>query len=261
MSRGIVDGFAQPERAEAVEIVAEQAEMRDRVAHRLETIRESDTGSETPRQCPHVHLTQEQTVADAYRVAVSGDVISQMLPRHRDDAVAIHRDMRVGNLIVDHVVDAAMRGAQMLVVKRAVEHEVVVDTADQAILAQGAHALRGLNIERHGRVRTLVDIDIVGLQQLEAAQTRLANARSEKARMALGVGREDHVGQGDNRVAQNIEMGVTGFSFPPDMYVEIFGGDTPVGRSGVASAGREETVSHRVVLTLELPDFLDLEPE
>src|SRR5260370_15568424 len=169
-----------------------------------------------------------------------------MLPRHRDDAVAIHRDMRVGNLIVDHVVDAAMRGAQVLVIKRAVEPEVVVDTADEAILAQRAHALRGLNIERHGRVRALIDIDIVGLQQLKAAQTRLANARSEKARMALGVGREDHVGQGDNRGAQNIEMGVTGFSLPADMYVETLGGYTPGGRPGGASSRSEETGSTKV---------------
>src|SRR5579864_3201337 len=78
--------------------------------------------------------------------------------------------------------------------------------------------------------------------------------------MAVRVGRKDYVGQRDNRVSENIEMGVTGFSLVADMYVEILGGDTPVGRPRLASAGCEETVSDRVALTLALRDFLALEP-
>ena len=181
----------------------EQPEIRRRIAQRAPVV-----GAVAARQRPDVHLAQVEAVADGDRVGICDQIVGQMLTRHPDYPVAIYRDVRIGDLVVDGVAEPIAIGADRLVVEGAVDPEIIVLAIYQPILGQPADSLRGLDVERNRRVGALVDRDVVRLQPLSAAQVRLAIAAAQQAAVPVRVGRENQVRRPHHGVAGNVEGGV-----------------------------------------------------
>ena len=64
-----------------------------------------------------------------------------MLAEHPDYVVAIDWNMRVGDLVVDYVVEAILLAAQALIIEGTVDHEIIVDPADQAVFGERTDTL------------------------------------------------------------------------------------------------------------------------
>ena len=100
----------------------------------------------SPGQRPDVHLAQVKAVADRDRVAIGHQVGINVLAHHPDDVVAVDRDVRVGDLIIDDVIDTRGLGAQALVHVRGVDAQIVIEPVLQPIFAEQPDPLIGLDV-------------------------------------------------------------------------------------------------------------------
>ncbi len=162
-----------------------------------------------------------------------------MLPGHSDKIVTVHRDVCIVDLGVDDVLNPARLAAQMLVVETAVQREVVVDAVYEAVLGKRPDTLRTFDVKGHRRVGTLIDVEVVGLDNLEAALARLAETWDQKSRTPVRISRKHSVRQVQDRVTENVEARTAGGRFVAHVNVHLGGGNTPGGCSGITPAGRE----------------------
>lgn len=124
-----------------------------------------------------------------------------------------------------------------------------------------ADARAGFHIERNGEILALVDRPEKGLQDLESAPVRGAEARTEQTRLPLGGDRKHGPREVENRDSEDVERAPVERTVATEFDLQKIAGDTPAGRTLGAPARREGSVDDAVALPFALLDIVPEERE
>src|SRR5271156_4491351 len=94
-----------------------------------------EAGAVPARQRIDIHFAQVEAVADRDSVTVGNQVRGEMLAHQSDQSVAVHRNMRVGDLGIDNVVYATLLGADALVEESPGKLQIIVFAILETIFA------------------------------------------------------------------------------------------------------------------------------
>src|SRR6185436_10249569 len=117
-----------------------------------------------------------------------------------------------------------------------------------AVLAEDADARGRLDVDREGGVRALVDGPVERLLVDEPAAVRVADARQEEARRAVGVGREDEVRHPEHGHVLDAQLEALHDAGTADADVGPVALEAPRRLlEAAALAGREDAVDDRIL--------------